>query len=153
MLKQGIIDETGSMENYPSGYMLAPGVSIVKRDIRQFQLAKSAILSGINILCKNGGLHPRDIKNVYIAGGFGFYINKKNAVTAGIFPKEFKGFIDRLSVCGNLSLRGAEEFLGSGDFIEKCRQVIGRCKVIDLAMDPAFMDEFAENMLFSASDL
>jgi len=144
MLEQGIIDETGLMEHCPA-YTLADGVSLNNRDIRQFQLAKSAILSGIRILCKNGGLTPLDIQNVYIAGSFGFFVNKKNAVKTGILPKEF---LDRMTVSGNLSLQGAEESLASEDFLERCKQIISRCSVIDLSLDPAFMDEFAENMLF-----
>jgi len=144
MLEQGVIDETGLMENCPA-YVLAEGVSLINRDIRQFQLAKSAILSGIRILCKNAGLKPEDIQNVYIAGGFGFFVNKRNAVATGIFPKEF---LDRLTVSGNLSLQGAEGSLVSEDFMKRCRQIISRCSVIDLSLDPAFMDEFAENMLF-----
>ena len=149
MLKQGIVDETGLMENHPDGYELAPGVSLINRDIRQFQLAKSAILSGIRILCKSGGLKPEDVKNVYIAGGFGFFINKQNAIASGIFPAEFSG---RISICGNLSLQGAEDSLAGEDFMERCRQLIKRCSVIELNTDPAFMDEFAENMLFGDID-
>ena len=146
MLEQGIIDESGYMENSP--YVLSPGVSIIDRDIRQFQLAKSAILSGIRILCKNAGLRPAEIKTIYVAGGFGLFINKKNAVTAGLFPKEF---LDKITVSGNLSLQGAEDFLTVKDFLGKCRQIIERCSVIDLSLDPDFMDEFTENMLFGRS--
>jgi uncharacterized 2Fe-2S/4Fe-4S cluster protein (DUF4445 family) len=165
MLKLGIIDETGCMtdssepEGNPGlqpqwrvsekGFCLAPDVSISARDIRQFQLAKSAILSGIKILCKNAGLEVTDIKNVFIAGGFGFFINKQNAIDTGIFPEEF---LDVISICGNLSLQGAEESLSAKDFMDKCKQIIDKCSVIDLAADPAFMDEFAENMLFMNSN-
>jgi len=145
MLKQGIIDETGFMLGPTKEFNLAPGVSISDRDIRQFQLAKSAILSGIKILCKSAGLKPADIKSVFVAGGFGFYINKQNAVDSGIFPREF---LDPLSVCGNLSLQGAEECLTAKDFLDRCKKIISRCSVIDLAADPAFTDEFAENMIF-----
>jgi uncharacterized 2Fe-2S/4Fe-4S cluster protein (DUF4445 family) len=146
MLKQGIIDETGFMASPEKNFYLTPGVSINAGDIRQFQLGKSAIFSGIKILCKNAGLCAADIKNVFIAGGFGFFINKQNAVSAGIFPREFLGAI---SVCGNLSLQGAEERLTAKDFTERCKEIISRCSVVDLAADPSFMDEFAENMLFS----
>jgi uncharacterized 2Fe-2S/4Fe-4S cluster protein (DUF4445 family) len=128
-----------------AGFPLTASISIINKDIRQFQLAKSAIMSGIRILCKNGSLKPEDIANVYIAGGFGFFINKKNAVAAGLLPKEF---LDSITVCGNLSLRGAEEALVTKDFMERCRQIINRCSVIDLSLDPEFMDEFTENMLF-----
>jgi uncharacterized 2Fe-2S/4Fe-4S cluster protein (DUF4445 family) len=150
MLKQGIVDETGLMKNQQAGssgteFFLAQGVSITGRDIRQFQIAKSAIRSGISILCKNGGVKIGDIKKVYIAGGFGFFINRENAVSAGLFPKEF---LERISVCGNLSLQGAEGFLVDNDFSERCKHIISRCSVIDLSLDPDFMDEFADNMIF-----
>ena len=145
MLKREIIDETGFMADSAKGFSLAPGVAITAADIRQFQLAKSAIMSGIKILCKNAGLHAADIRSVFIAGGFGFFINKHNAVAAGIFPAEF---LDLLSICGNLSLRGAEECLADKNFLDKCKQITAQCSVIDLAADPSFTDEFAENMLF-----
>jgi uncharacterized 2Fe-2S/4Fe-4S cluster protein (DUF4445 family) len=145
MLKQGIIDETGFMADSAKSFSLAPGIAITAADIRQFQLAKSAIMSGIKILCKNAGLHAADIRSVFIAGGFGFFINKHNAIAAGIFPAEF---LESLSICGNLSLRGAEECLTDKNFLDKCRQIAAQCSVIDLAADPSFTDEFAENMLF-----
>ena len=147
MLKLGIIDETGFMAGSEKGFTVAPGVSITGRDIRQFQLAKSAILSGIKILCKNSGLKLADIQNVFIAGGFGFFINKHNAVTAGIFPEEFR---DSLVICGNLSLQGATDYLTVKDFPARCKRIIEQCSVIDLTRDPDFTDEFAENMGFSA---
>jgi uncharacterized 2Fe-2S/4Fe-4S cluster protein (DUF4445 family) len=149
MLKLGIIDETGRMTGPENSFCLAPGISITVRDIRQFQLAKSAIFSGIKILCKSAGLQLADIKNVYVAGGFGFFINKYNAITAGIFPKEFR---DIITICGNLSLQGAEENLSAENFIGRCKQIISKCTVIDLAADPSFMDEFAENMLFQCDE-
>ena len=145
MLKREVIDETGFMTGGKE-FNLAPGISITARDIRQFQLAKSAILSGVRILCKSAGLRPVDIKNVFIAGGFGFFINKQNAITAGIFPGEF---LDAITICGNLSLQGAVESLSAEGFMARCKEIIGKCRVIDLAADPAFMDEFAENMLFN----
>jgi uncharacterized 2Fe-2S/4Fe-4S cluster protein (DUF4445 family) len=145
MRKRGIIDETGFMADGEKGFSLAPGVSITGRDLRQFQLAKSAIFSGIRLLCKNSGLQAADIRNVFIAGGFGFYVNKINAAAAGLFPAEL---LDAISICGNLSLQGAQECLTAPDFLSRCRHITAQCSVIDLAADPSFMDEFADNMLF-----
>jgi len=147
MLKQGIIDETGFMADAEKGFPLAPGISITGRDIRQFQLAKSAIFSGIRILCKNSGLQTADICNVFIAGGFGFYVNKNNAAAVGLIPAEL---LDAISICGNLSLQGAQECLTAKDFLARCKRIIAQCTVIDLAADPTFMDEFANNMLFQS---
>ena len=148
MRKRGIIDETGFIADGEKGFCLAPCVSITGRDIRQFQLAKSAIFSGIRLLCKNSGLEAADIRNVFIAGGFGFYVNKINAISAGLFPAEL---LDAISVCGNLSLQGAQECLTAADFVSRCKHIAARCSVIDLAADPSFMDEFAGNMLFPSA--
>ena len=146
MLKLGIVDETGLMSGAEKKFNLAEGISISGADVRQFQLAKSAILSGIKILCRSAGFKTADMKNVFIAGALGFYINKKNAVVSGLLPGDF---LDRITVTGNLSLQGAEECLyDGGSFLKKCRQIIKCSSLVDLAADPAFMDEFAENMLF-----
>ena len=147
LLEQGVIDETGRMDAFPEGFVLAPGISLIPKDIRQFQLAKSAILSGIKILCKNAGLSLADIKGVHVAGGFGFYVNKSNAIKTGILPPEFN---NKISVWGNLSLRGAEMALLKEDFLEKCKSVVRSSSHVELSLDPDFMEEFAENMLFNA---
>jgi uncharacterized 2Fe-2S/4Fe-4S cluster protein (DUF4445 family) len=146
MLQGGIIDETGALEDaHAEGFAIAPGIALINRDIRQYQLAKSAILSGILILCKNAGLSPQDISTVFIAGGLGFFIDKENAVATGLFPREF---LTKMAVCGNLSLQGAMRCLGEPGFLDACGKVIAASRCIDLAADPAFMDEFAANMLF-----
>jgi uncharacterized 2Fe-2S/4Fe-4S cluster protein (DUF4445 family) len=146
MLKRGIIDETGFMIGSEKKFYLAPGISINGGDIRKFQLAKSAIFTGIRILCRSAGLAAADIKNVFIAGGLGFFINKQNAANAGLFPKEFLG---KLSISGNLSLQGAEEGLLNKNFMKKCKDIISRCTVIELAKEPSFTDEFTDNLLFT----
>jgi uncharacterized 2Fe-2S/4Fe-4S cluster protein (DUF4445 family) len=150
MLRLRIINETGAMAAPAKGFSLAGGISISAGDIRQFQLAKSAIHSGIKILCKNAHIHPTEIKKVHIAGGLGFFIDKQNAVATGIFPQEF---LNSLSVCGNLSLDGAVQSLLLKDFLARCKQIISKCSVIDLGADPDFMDEFAENMLFENTNI
>jgi uncharacterized 2Fe-2S/4Fe-4S cluster protein (DUF4445 family) len=148
MLDQGIIDETGAFadedrEDFP----IAEGISLIGRDVRQFQLAKSAILSGIKILCKSAGLKPGDLKKVYVAGGLGFYIDQKNAVRTGLLPREFLG---RVRVCGNTSLGGAMKALIDPGIFGKCRKIVSVSNVTGLADDPEFMDAFAENMLFES---
>jgi uncharacterized 2Fe-2S/4Fe-4S cluster protein (DUF4445 family) len=146
MLREGIIDETGALDDaYRDGFTITEGITLVNLDVRQYQLAKSAILSGIKILCKNAGLSPADISAVYIAGGLGFFINKQNAAATGLLPAEF---LDKIAVCGNLSLRGAQRCLEDPGFLARCAGIAARSACIDLAANPEFMDEFAANMLF-----
>jgi uncharacterized 2Fe-2S/4Fe-4S cluster protein (DUF4445 family) len=147
MVKAGILDETGALrEDCAGGFEIAPGVKLNNRDIRQFQLAKSAILSGIKILCKNAGLELSRIHTVFIAGGLGFFINKENAVTAGLLPE---AFLDKITVCGNTSLEGARLALRDPSFLRSCNEIRAKSSLLELAADPSFMDEFAGNMLFN----
>ena len=145
MLEMGVVDESGYMDVDGGEFFLTPNIKIINRDIRQFQLAKSAILSGIKICCKRAGLGLDEISQVYIAGGFGFFIDKINAVKTSLLPAEF---LEKINICGNLSLKGAELALVEEDFLERCRKIKNACVNIDLSSDPDFMIEFSENMLF-----
>jgi uncharacterized 2Fe-2S/4Fe-4S cluster protein (DUF4445 family) len=146
MLKQGIIGESGLIENEEECFTLCPGIKITGRDIREFQLAKSAIHSGIKVMCSNASVDTKDIKNVFITGNFGFSINKQNAVNSGIFPMEF---LDKITACGNLSLQGAVKNLTDKSFLDKCRKIKDKYTLVDLALDPSFADEFTNNMFFT----
>jgi uncharacterized 2Fe-2S/4Fe-4S cluster protein (DUF4445 family) len=151
MLDQGVIEEGGAFaDDTRKSFAITDSVSISNRDIRQVQLAKSAIMSGIQLLCRSAGLKLEEIEKVYIAGGLGFFINKKNAVKIGLLPTEF---LEKISICGNSSLKGAAQCLGDPAFLEKCGEIIAKSRLLELASDPQFMDVFAENMLFSSDVL
>jgi uncharacterized 2Fe-2S/4Fe-4S cluster protein (DUF4445 family) len=110
MLKKGLIDETGRIidteeandlsEYYRDRLIEVEGmrafllvgnkdnvsqydVIITQKDIREIQNAKAAIAAGIISLIKHGNIEIKDIDKVYLAGGFGNYINTDSAVTLG----------------------------------------------------------------------
>ena len=160
MIRKGVIDKTGALaEQYlePAlgGFKTdIPGGIVTQKDVREFQLAKSALYSGIITLCDEAGFKPRDIGSVYIAGAFGFYINLENAVRTGLFPRFFSGGAEDknpaagCAVCGNTSLMGAATSVTDPSFLQRCRGIIERCSIIDLAKSPVFAREFAANMWF-----
>ena len=152
MLEKNIIEETGAFtDDDLEEFIIIPEssfnskISISNRDVRQYQLAKSAILSAIKILCKKAELGLEDIKKVYVAGGLGFYLDQKSAIKSGLLPYEF---YNRIEVRGNTSLKGAIKAILEPDFFDYCKQIKIKSEVIDLASDPEFMDAFAENMIF-----
>jgi uncharacterized 2Fe-2S/4Fe-4S cluster protein (DUF4445 family) len=151
MLALGALDETGSLsDEYEDGFPICDSadggaIAIVNRDVRQYQLAKSAILSGIKLLCAAAGLNPADLDTVFIAGGLGFFIDIENAIRTALIPAEFRA---KTAVCGNLSLRGAVQSLVDPGFAEKCREITAKSQILELASDPKFMEAFAENMYF-----
>jgi uncharacterized 2Fe-2S/4Fe-4S cluster protein (DUF4445 family) len=146
MLDEGVIDETGAFTSETAeSFPIAEGIALTRGDIRQFQLAKSAIMSGIQILCKTAGLEAGEVEQVYIAGGMGAYIALGSAIRTGLLPPVFR---DRSTVCGNTSLEGAARRLTDPSFLALCGSIAAQSVTVELASDPAFMEEFAENMLF-----
>jgi uncharacterized 2Fe-2S/4Fe-4S cluster protein (DUF4445 family) len=150
MLERGVIDETGAfVDEGQKLFPIAGTISISNADVRAFQLAKSAIVSGIKILCKSAGLSPEDVNRIYVSGGLGFHIDQESAFRTGLLPVEFR---DRITVSGNTSLAGAERCIRSPAFMEQCRNITAISEVIELAAIPEFMYEFSENILFGGSD-
>lgn len=120
-------------------------ISISQQDIRELQLAKSAILSGLKILVKNAKIEIADIGAIFLAGGFGNYMNIHSAIEIGLIPAELK---DRIIPVGNTSGTGAMLALKSESYYEILDQTICRARNIELADDEDFALEFALNMDF-----
>lgn len=154
MLKSGIIDqngdfcdscESGSLKNVKDGKFYIHGnIYISQKDVRQFQLAKSAIYTGIITLVKSAGMRLADIDKLYIAGGLGFYVDKANAVKTGIIPAALK---QKIRIAGNSGLYGAKLCL-SRENQEEITRIAKSCDTLELSDDEAFYDGFIENMTF-----
>ena len=140
LLKTEDIDETGAMED---PYEFAPGVVLDPHDVRQVQLAKGAICGGIKTLLNKEGLKPEDVKTLYIAGGFGSYIDLDSAAKVGIFPAEMRKSAD---VIGNAALSGAIMMLLGADRTYEPSSI--KCECINLAQQPEFSDLYMESMFF-----
>ena len=144
MLECGIIDETGAFcDEDEDEFYISDKVFISAKDVREFQLAKSAVASGINVLIKRAGLTYDDIENVYIAGGLGFYIDCGSAAKTGLIPKEL---ISKVKIIGNGAALGTKMALLTNGVFDKMIAIAESAKAIDLANDADFADEFIENM-------
>jgi len=145
MKKLGVIEESGAFaDNYTqTSFSVADGIGINQADIRRFQLAKSAIYSGIAVLCKMAGVNPASLDKAYIAGGLGFYIDLESAAFTGLLPGEI---ISKAQISGNTSLKGAALSLTDESFLPRCREIIARSTVADLAVDKEFAEAFTDNM-------
>jgi uncharacterized 2Fe-2S/4Fe-4S cluster protein (DUF4445 family) len=152
MRRQNIIDETGALaDNFAqTGFSLAGGKVITQTDVRHFQLAKSAIYSGIKTICRTAGIEIKNLDTAYIAGGLGFYLNLENAAAVGLLPKEFadNSAAVKTVVCGNTSLQGTVESLRNSSFLPRCYELIAHAETVDLANDKYFSAAFEHNMLF-----
>ncbi len=140
LLARGIVDETGYME-CPS-FCLCDGVSLVQEDIRQYQLAKSAICAAMEALIQRAGIAYDDVESLSIAGGFAAAVNVENAVRTGLLPRELA---DRCTSVGNSALLGTARYASDGSDLSA---YIARAQYVDLASDPFFSERFMEGMLF-----
>ncbi|MCL1847900.1 MAG: ASKHA domain-containing protein [Coriobacteriia bacterium] len=151
LLQQGFVDSTGFMtEKCKDGRVVllqpdrqtgASPVFFTQKDVRQFQLAKSAIRSGIEVICREmGGELPR---KVYLAGGFGQSLNPQSALATGLLPESFSG---RVIPVGNSSLNGAVKLCMDESLRLEVPARIANAQEINLATHPLFSDLFMEHM-------
>jgi uncharacterized 2Fe-2S/4Fe-4S cluster protein (DUF4445 family) len=86
-----------------------------------------------------------EIDILYLAGGFGNYINIENAIAIGLLPEELKG---KIVPVGNASGTGAVIALQSEGFYDILHKTISKMVLVELSEDEDFAMEFAMNMEF-----
>ncbi|MDD3839286.1 MAG: ASKHA domain-containing protein [Clostridia bacterium] len=120
-------------------------IVLCQKDIREVQLAKSAIAAGINILINEMKIKLQDIKNVYLAGGFGNYIDHDNAVRIGIIPDPLK---DRIIPIGNGAGVGAKIALLSHEHLMLTEELRRKIQYIELSSRMDFQEMFIDYISF-----
>lgn len=155
LIKAGIVDESGLLEDtwFEEGFPLAKDkegktIVITQKDIREIQLAKSAIRAGIEALLKFRGLNYSEIDSVYIAGGFGFRLDTRKAIAIGLLPMEWK---DKVKTAGNTSLGGGIRYLINSYMDERIRKIISISDELDLGRNKDFQEYFVKYMMFDDS--
>lgn len=147
LLLRGIMDETGYLEEDPFPY--AENLTLTGADIRAFQLAKSALRAGMEVLCETAGISPQDLSALYIAGGLGQYMRIDSAMQVGLLPDCPKQIVKSV---GNTALKGAAMALKDPAWIERITADARRCETVALNLSPSFSDKFMEYMLFPEVD-
>ena len=120
-------------------------VILTQRDIREVQLAKGAIRTGIKLLQKKFGLEDSDLKHILLAGAFGNYIRRKNAVRIGLLPDIPH---ERIIFVGNAAASGAQIILLNSQARTQAEKLARRIEYIEIAHEPEFQAVFADSMLF-----
>ena len=142
LLDKEIVDETGYMED---DFEVADGVHLSQADIRQYQLAKSAVSSAIITLLQMKNVSFDEIENMYISGGFSAKINIENAVKTGLLPKEL---VQKCVAINNSSLLGTVKYACEKNDLAV---YIDNSTYVDLSANPIFSDLFIENMMFEVN--
>jgi uncharacterized 2Fe-2S/4Fe-4S cluster protein (DUF4445 family) len=125
-------------------------VALTEVDIENILRAKAAIYAGVSLLLREVGFTLEDIAKVYIAGGFGNYLNVERAVVLGMLPDMPK---ERFSFLGNTSIAGAYLTLLSEDLRKEAEEIASKMTYIELSVSRGFMDEYMSAMFLPHTDI
>ncbi len=142
-LESGAVLPSGRIADGTKTFPLQAPVVLYQSDIRELQLAKSAIAAGYRLLIKHLGVAFGDIQSVSLAGAFGNYVQIDSAIGVGLLemPRE------RIHAAGNTALRGAKILLLSAS-----EPFLPEVEHVSLAADSGFQDEFVKCMTFPGAE-
>ncbi len=148
LVTHGIIDKNGKLKGAGSKevprfikerlvtidtktvFQLSEKVWLSQRDIRQVQLAKGAIRSGIEFLLAKAKISTEDIQRVLIAGSFGYHLRVKSLIKLGLLPEVF---LNKVQMVGNTSKSGGQAFLLNQSYRNEMKEIVKKVEVIELA--------------------
>ncbi len=142
LLESGLLDETGYLEDDVS---FEGKVGLSAADIRQVQLAKSAIRSGMETMLLLENRNSAELDCLYVAGGFGSYMSVESAEKIGLFPPIEK---EKIKICGNAALAGAARILHDSACEKESAALAERAETVNLGGNPQFQDFYMEYMMF-----
>jgi uncharacterized 2Fe-2S/4Fe-4S cluster protein (DUF4445 family) len=136
-----------------TAFVVAPGsetasgadILLTQADIRQVQLAKGAIRSGIAMLQRLTGTADERLAEVMLAGGFGNYLNIANAIRIGLIPHLP---VERVSYVGNAAGLGAQMAVISESERRRADEIARTVRHVSLATHPDFQDVFLDSLQF-----
>lgn len=128
---------------------LSERVYLARSDIREVQLAKAAIASGIRILAEQAGAALADIEKVYLAGGFGNFIGLDSACRIGLFPAALRA---KIVPVGNAAGSGSVRLLVSEKARRRAEALRQATRCVELAATPDFNDVYTDELLFEDED-
>ena len=169
MLKKGIIGKDGKIDRrkesdrirknesnyefivvFKKDTAIDKDIVITEDDIENLKRSKGAIYSAIIALLDKVGKDASELKKIYIAGGFGNYLNIENAIFIGLLPDLKR---DVYEFVGNSSLAGARMSLFSQEALEKTNTIYKNITYLDLSSEPNYMDEYISALFFPHTDL
>jgi uncharacterized 2Fe-2S/4Fe-4S cluster protein (DUF4445 family) len=120
-------------------------IALTQDDVRQVQLAKGAIASGITMLLHVAGVPLERVEELMLAGGFGNYLSIPSAIRIGLIPALPP---PRVRYVGNAASLGAQLCLLSEAERAHAETIAARTEHVSLAAHPDFEQIFVDAMNF-----
>lgn len=152
LVREGLVDETGKLIEpyFHKGFPLASTldyqqITLSQPDIREIQMAKSAIRAGMESLIERSGIPRQRIRQVWLAGGFGYYLDPQKAAVIGLLPPDLA---ERTTAVGNTSLNGAVGLLTGAVTLEQLQAIAAGAEEVVLGNDEAFQRLYIDYLNF-----
>ncbi len=120
------------------------------RDIMNLLRTKAAVYSACSLMLRSAGLDFDSISRVYVAGGFGRFLDLKRSIEVGLLPDLP---LDQFIYLGNSALAGAKAMLLHEQARRKVEELANRITYLELNADPAYMDEYMAAQFLPHTDL
>lgn len=129
---------------------LKKDIILTEIDIENLIRAKAAVYSGISTLITEAGLTMDAIERVYVAGGFGNYLNIGKAILIGMIPDIPE---ERYTFMGNTSLTGAYLCLMSEELMREAEEISSKMTYVELSVSRMFMDEYVSALFLPHTNM
>lgn len=149
LLDMNIIDSSGRLLCGTEYRIPGTEVVLTQKDIREVQLAKAAIRTGIELMAEKLQLSLHHIQTVYLAGAFGNYLNPVSACRIGMIPPILSGKIQGI---GNAAGEGAKLCALSKNEFTRSQKLAQNAEFLELAMLPQFQKRYVSAMTFSEEE-
>jgi uncharacterized 2Fe-2S/4Fe-4S cluster protein (DUF4445 family) len=166
LFTNGLIDRTGRFTAYedprftegndgPQFQLVPPAnkhqeIVITQADIDNLVRSKAGVFAAIRVLMNSTQTKVEDIDAIYIAGGFGNFMNVRQAVIVGMLPDVP---VEKIRFVGNTSVAGAKTVLMSRKALETAEKIADSMTYFDLMSHSGYMDEFIKASFLPHTDL
>jgi len=125
-------------------------IVITQADINNLVRSKAGVFAAIRVLMESTQTKLEDLEAIYLAGGFGNFLNVRQAVTVGMLPDVP---LEKIQFVGNTSIAGAKTVLLSRKALATAEEVAKSMTYFDLMSHPGYMDEFIRANFLPHTDL
>jgi uncharacterized 2Fe-2S/4Fe-4S cluster protein (DUF4445 family) len=166
LFRNGIIDRTGRLGTNGKyrvtegedglQFQLVKGgngrqeIVITQPDIDNLVRSKAGVFAAIRVLMESTQTKTEDLEGIYLAGGFGNFLNVRHAVAIGMLPDVP---VEKIHFVGNTSIAGAKTVLLSRKALKTAEKIAQSMTYFDLMSHPKYMDEFIRASFLPHTDL
>jgi len=125
-------------------------IVLTEPDIDNLIRAKGAMYSGCLTLLEEVGLTVYDIDRIFLAGGFGSYVDLEKAMTIGLLPETD---LEKIIFIGNGSLMGAKMSSLTNQIRKDVAEALRKMTNFELSETASYMDNYVAALFLPHTDM